>query len=88
MVSLLFRKQLLKNATPELRDALLAAAPGAATEDALFPLFAEYVLSEHGREIKRYRCAPPTRWILARQRGGARPPPGKGPALLCPSWQR
>ena len=57
MVSGLFRKRLLKSVTPGLRDALLAAPPGRATEELLFPLFAEYVLNEHGREIKRYRHA-------------------------------
>ena len=57
MVSGLFRKRLMKSVTPGLRDALLAAAPGRASEEMLFPLFAEYVLSEHGREIKRYRHA-------------------------------
>ena len=56
MVAALFRKQLLKAATPQLRDALLAAQPGRETEDLLFPLFAEYVLAHHGAEILRYRC--------------------------------
>lgn len=55
IVSSLFRKQLLKSTTPGLREALLAATPGRPTEELLFPLFAEYVLNTHGREIKSYR---------------------------------
>ena len=55
MVAALFRKQLLKAATPQLRDALLGAQPGRETEELLFPLFAEYVLAHHGAEILRYR---------------------------------
>ena len=56
MVAALFRKQLLKAATPDLRDALLAAPSGRQTEELLFPMFAEYVLSHHGAEIMQYRC--------------------------------
>jgi hypothetical protein len=56
LVSALFRKQLLKAATPELCGALLAAPAGRDTEELLFPLFAEYVLAHHGAEILQYRC--------------------------------
>ena len=70
MVAALFRKQLLKAATPQLRDALLAAQPGRDTEELLFPLFAEYVLAHHGAEILRYRCvccsSPPNMQSYAR----------------------
>lgn len=55
-MSALFRKQLLKAATPELCGALLAAPAGRDTEELLFPLFAEYVLAHHGAEILQYRC--------------------------------
>lgn len=56
MVSSAFRKRLMKSPAAGVRDALLGAAPGRASEELLFPLFAEYVLNEHGREIKIYRC--------------------------------
>lgn len=40
--------------TPELRDALMAAAPGEAEKE-LFQLFAPFALTHFSEEIKNYR---------------------------------
>ena len=72
MVSSLFRKRLLKAMTPALRNALLTAPAGRASDDLLFPLFAEYVLNEHGREITRYSWQHGTLCMQPGQGAGAR----------------
>ena len=48
---------MFKAATQELVDALVAAEPGPAAEDALFGLFAEYVVQNYSAELQTYRCA-------------------------------
>lgn len=49
---------MLKSATRELVDALVAAEPGPAAEDALFGLFAEYMVHNYSAELQTYRCHP------------------------------
>ena len=43
-------------ATQELVDPLVAAEPGPAAEDALFGLFAEYMVQNYSAELQTYRC--------------------------------
>lgn len=50
---------MFKSATRELVDALVAAEPGPAAEDALFGLFAEYMVHNYSAELQTYRCRPP-----------------------------
>ena len=45
-----------KAATQELVDAFVAADPGPAAEDALFGLFAEYMVQNYSAELQTYRC--------------------------------
>lgn len=51
---------MFKAATQELVDALVAAEPGPAAEDALFGLFAEYMVQNYSAELQTYRCATPS----------------------------
>lgn len=46
---------MLKAATQELVDALVGADSGPATEDALFGLFAEYMVQNYSAELQIYR---------------------------------
>ena len=47
---------MLKAASQELVDALVKNEPGPAAEDALFGLFAEYVVHNYSAELQAYRC--------------------------------
>ena len=49
-----FRHWIMRGVDEKLRDALMAAEPGDA-EDALFNLFARYVLANFNDQIKLYR---------------------------------
>lgn len=44
-------------ATEQLVDTLVGNEPGPAIEDALFALFAEYVVHNYSSELQSYRCA-------------------------------
>ena len=46
---------LVKAATQELVDAFAATPPGPAAEEALFGLFAEYVVQNYSAELQSYR---------------------------------
>ena len=46
---------LLRSVTPQLAGAFLANSPGRAAEDALFNLFAEYVVYNYSQELQAYR---------------------------------
>lgn len=43
-------------ASKELVEALVNSEPGPAAEDALFGLFAEYVVHNYSAELQSYRC--------------------------------
>ena len=49
-----FKLWVIRAVDEDLRDALLSVEPGEA-EDALFKLFAEYVIDNFSEEIKGYR---------------------------------
>ena len=51
-------------ATQELVDALVAAEPGPAAEDALFGLFAEYMVQNYSAELQTYRCTHSPVWCI------------------------
>ena len=44
-----------KAVTQDMVDTLVANDPGPATEDAMFGLFAEYVVHNHSAELQSYR---------------------------------
>lgn len=46
---------LLASVTPELARAFVRNSPGKAAEDALFGLFAEYVVYNYSKELQAYR---------------------------------
>lgn len=46
---------IFKAVTQELVDTLVANEPGLATEDALFALYAEYVVHNYSAELQSYR---------------------------------
>lgn len=46
---------LLQSVTPELAQTFVANSPGPAAEDALFGLFAEYVVRNYSKELQAYR---------------------------------
>uniref|UniRef100_A0A061RJP5 RNA helicase n=2 Tax=Tetraselmis sp. GSL018 TaxID=582737 RepID=A0A061RJP5_9CHLO len=50
-----FKKVVRRGITPALRDALMQVGPGEASQQLLFPLFAEWVLKEYKDEIANYR---------------------------------
>ena len=47
---------LLDSITPKLAEAFVANPSGRVSEDALFGLFAEYVVSNYSQELQTYRC--------------------------------
>lgn len=46
---------LLRSVTPQLAGAFVANSPDRAAEDALFNLFAEYVVYNYSQELQAYR---------------------------------
>ncbi len=59
-----FQEFLLAGMVPALRDALGALRPGAASADALFPFFAQFVLDHYMEDIRAYRSGCEVEYFL------------------------
>ncbi len=53
-------------------DALVANDPGPATEDAMFALFAEYVVHNHSAELQSYRSVTKICYLFPETSGSGR----------------